>query len=189
MAELVANDALEFVAGERLDATARDGDGGVAGGVAGGEGVDAGLIVHDIDLWHGHAGGDGHFLDDVEQLAFIEVGGVGTDEASAERFSYGAAAAGERGNFIRAAEADDCEHARGHAEKNIRLPERELRLVVVVVCVAMGPGLHACEQHHRREIDRKDDASDGKCEINNEPLGVFAGAVLLLEEVHVANFK
>ena len=44
--------------------------------VTGGEGVDAVFLVHDIDLRHGHAGGDGHFLDDIEQLAFVGIGRV-----------------------------------------------------------------------------------------------------------------
>jgi hypothetical protein len=76
VAEFVADDTLQFVAREQLHAAARDGDGGVAGLVAGGEGVDAVLLVHDIDLRHRHAGGDGHFLDDVEQLAFVGIGRV-----------------------------------------------------------------------------------------------------------------
>jgi hypothetical protein len=76
VAELVADDALQFVARQKFHAAARDGDGRVAGFVAGGEGVDAVLVVHDINLRHGHAGRDGHFLDDVEQLAFVGVGRV-----------------------------------------------------------------------------------------------------------------
>ena len=76
VAEFVADDALQFVARQNFHAAARDGDGRVAGLVAGGEGVDAVLLVHDIDLRHGHAGGDGHFLDDVEQLAFVGIGRV-----------------------------------------------------------------------------------------------------------------
>ena len=67
-------------------AAACDGDGGVAGFVAGGEGVDAVLVVHDVDLRHGHAGGDGHFLDDVEQFAFVGIVRVRVDETSAHHF-------------------------------------------------------------------------------------------------------
>ena len=55
-------------------------DGRVAGRVAGGEGVDAFLVVEHIDLRHGHAGRDGHFLDDIEQFAFVRVGRVRVDE-------------------------------------------------------------------------------------------------------------
>ena len=58
------------------DATAGDADGGVAGGVAGGKGIDGRLLVEHIDLRHRHAGGDGHFLDHIEQLALVRVGGV-----------------------------------------------------------------------------------------------------------------
>ena len=69
VAELVADHALQLVAGERLERAARDGDDGVAGRVAGGEGVDARLVVQHVDRRHGHAGGDRHLLDHVEQPA------------------------------------------------------------------------------------------------------------------------
>jgi hypothetical protein len=97
---------------KHFHAAARDGDGGVAGFVAGGEGVDAVLLVHDIDLRHGHAGGDGHFLDDVEQLAFVGIGRVRFDEASAHHFRNHAAALGERHGFVGAADENDRQHAK-----------------------------------------------------------------------------
>ena len=83
MAELVTNDALQFVAREHLDAAARHADGGIASRVAGSEGVDATLIFQNVNLRHRHTGGDGHFLNNIEQLAFVRVDGVLTDEPTA----------------------------------------------------------------------------------------------------------
>ena len=127
MAEFMADDALQFVARQDFHAAARDGDGGVAGLVAGGEGVDAVLLVHDIDLRHGHAGGDGHFLDDVEQLALIGIVRVRIDGASAHHFRNDAAALGERQGLVGAADENDRQHAAGDAKKHLWIPERERR--------------------------------------------------------------
>jgi hypothetical protein len=49
VAELVADDALQFVAGELFERAAGDGDDGVARGEAGGEGVERGLVVEHVD--------------------------------------------------------------------------------------------------------------------------------------------
>ncbi len=122
VAEFVADDALQFVARQNFHAAARDGDGCVAGLVSGGEGVDAVLVVHDVDLRHGHAGRDGHFLDDVEQLAFVRIGRVRADEPRAHHFRNRAAAGGERHGFVTAADQNDGDCAERDAEKHLRIP-------------------------------------------------------------------
>ena len=99
VAELVGDDALQFIARQQFHAAARDGDGGIAGGVAGGEGVDALLLVHHIDLRHGHAGGERHFLDDVQQLALVEVRAVRIQQPPAHHGRNRAAALGEFHRF------------------------------------------------------------------------------------------
>ena len=66
MAELVAQDALEFLAGEVMEAASGDGHHGIAGLVAGGEGVDSRLVVEHVDRRHRDAGGQGHLLDHVQ---------------------------------------------------------------------------------------------------------------------------
>ncbi|OQB88778.1 MAG: hypothetical protein BWX84_02777 [Verrucomicrobia bacterium ADurb.Bin118] len=88
VAELVSDDALQFIALEQLHAAARDADGGVTGRVPGGEGIDAVLLVHHVDLRHGHAGGEGHFLNHVAEPAFVGIGGVGRNEPAAKRFRH-----------------------------------------------------------------------------------------------------
>ena len=63
---LVRHDALQLVAVELFEEAAGDGDGGVLGVAARGEGVRGG-VVDDVDLRHREAGGYRHLLDHVEQ--------------------------------------------------------------------------------------------------------------------------
>jgi len=90
----VADDALEFVACEFFESAAGNGDSGVGGGEAGGEGVDGGFVVEDKDGGHGHTGGESHFFHDIEQAALGEIGGVRIDAASADALGDGGTAGG-----------------------------------------------------------------------------------------------
>ena len=74
VAELVAHHALQFLAGEVSEAAGGDGHHGVAGLMAGGEGVDARLVVQHVDRRDGNAGGQGHLFDHVQQPPFGQVG-------------------------------------------------------------------------------------------------------------------
>ncbi len=121
--ELVGHDALEFVAGEFFEGAARDGDDGIGGGEAGGEGVDGGLVVEEVDGGHGNAGGEGHFFDDVEETALGEIGGVRMDLATADALGDGGTAAGELVPLIKGREADDGEGAEGDEAEEPGLPE------------------------------------------------------------------
>ena len=123
MAELVGDDTLEFVAREFCKGAAGNGDDGIGGGEAGGEGVDGGLVVEDVDAGHGDAGSEGHFLDDVEETALGEIGGVGFDPATADALGDGGAAAGELVPLIKRGEADDGEGAEGDEGQEPGLPE------------------------------------------------------------------
>ena len=123
MAELVGDDALEFVAREFLEGAAGDGDDGIGGGETGGEGVDGGLVVEDVDAGHGDAGSEGHFLDDVEETALGEIGGVRVDAASADALGDGGSAAGELVPLIKGGEADNGEGAEGDEGEELGLPE------------------------------------------------------------------
>ena len=128
VAEFVADNALQFVARQLGHAGVRDGDHRIARRVPGGKGVDAILIVEHIDFRHGHAGGDGHFLDDVEQFAFVRIHRVGINEPSAKGFRHHAATAGQRHRFIGAAEKNHGERAKHHAEKKPRVPIGDRRV-------------------------------------------------------------
>ena len=69
---LVRHDALELVAVELFEEAAGDGDGGVLGVAARGEGVRGG-VVDDVDLRHREARGYGHLLDHVEEYGGVVV--------------------------------------------------------------------------------------------------------------------
>ena len=113
VAELVGDDALEFVACEFFEGAAGDGDDGIGGSESGGEGIDGGFVVEDVDAGHGDAGSEGHFLDDVEETALGEIGGVRIDASTADTLGDGGAAAGELVPFIKRGEADDGESPEG----------------------------------------------------------------------------
>ena len=137
MAEFMADDALEFIAGKAFDAAARHADGGIASGVTGGEGIDTVLLVQHINERHGHAGGNGHFLDDVKQLAFVGIGGVLADLRAAHQTGHGAAAGGEFTGLVGAAEKYHGEHAEGGGEENFGVPQVQLLSLTAIVIVAM----------------------------------------------------
>lgn len=124
VAELVSDDALEFVAGEFVERAAGDGDDGVGSGNSGGEGVDGGFVVEDVNGGDGSAGGDGHFLDDVEQATFGEVGGLRGDAAGFDALGDCGATRGELGPFREGGQADDGEGCSGDAEEELGVPEK-----------------------------------------------------------------
>ena len=48
----------------------------------------------------------------------------------------------------------------------------------------MAVGGRAVKDQERREVNRRDDEHDGEDEVKHQQLGVAAGLVLALEEVH-----
>src|SRR3989442_1246904 len=102
--------------------------------MVGGEGVDAGFLVYDIDLRHGHAGSQPHFFNDVPELALVGVVGVWIDEPSAERFGHRAAAAGKGGDFVKTSAGNDAQCAGGGEKNDLRIPKREFRTAAVAIC-------------------------------------------------------
>ena len=127
VAELVANDALQFVAGQNFHATSCYGNRRVAGAVSGSEGIDAVLPMQEVNLWNWNAGCDGHFLDHIEQLAFVRISCIGGDQPSAQRFSQRVAAPGQFVGFVGAADENHGEHPDGNAEEKSWVPQDELR--------------------------------------------------------------
>src|SRR5690606_37744494 len=115
--KLVGDDALELVAVELFERAAGDGDDGVGGGEPGGESVDGPFVVQDVDGGNGRAGGDGHFLDDVEEAAFLEVRCIRIDETGADTFGDGASAGGKLAPFQERGEADAGEGDGGDGEE------------------------------------------------------------------------
>ena len=159
MAELVGDDALQLVPVELLDRSAGHTDGGIVQSEAGGEGVDAWFGVHQVDGGHGHAGGDGHFLDHVDQLALFGAFRGRVDLASAHRFGHpGTALALQLCDPPEAAEGDQRHHypsRPGQAEA----AEQSGR------SLAAGLVMIEDDAHRHREVNRRNDKDHGECKI------------------------
>ncbi len=126
----MGDDALELVAGEQGHAAAGDPDDGIARGASGGEGVDGILRVHHVDGRNGHARGDRHLLDEVEEAALVVVGRVQVDLAPAEAAGDDGATSRELQGLAGRGEEDDRRRAdRGEGEDR-RIPEgRTTRII------------------------------------------------------------
>ena len=190
VAELVADDALQLVARELVERAASDGHDGVAGGEAGGEGVQAGLVLEHVDGGHRDAGGDGHFLDDVEQLTLAEVGGLRVDRPAAGHLGDGGAAGAHLRPFIEGGETDDGDGAASHPEEKLRIEDRPAgRGCPVNAPAATVPGValvgsQAVEGIPSGCIPGQHRAQHSEHEEKDEPVGSFPGALLGLEEIH-----
>ena len=106
VAELVGHDALQLIAGQEVERPAGHADDGVLGVVAGGEGIDAG-VLEDVADGDGQAGGDGHLLDDVKQASLAGRGAAAGDRAAAEPERDRCAAGGQGADADEAADHDD----------------------------------------------------------------------------------
>ena len=93
-AELVRDEGLQFVAGELLQRPAGHAQGEVIL-AAGREGVDARVAFEHVALRHGHRRGQGHLLDDIEELAQLGIRRPPRDHLPAQGEREEAAAAGE----------------------------------------------------------------------------------------------
>ena len=187
VAELVADHALQLVARELVERAAGDGDGGVAGRQPGGEGVEPRLVLEHVDGGHRDAGGDGHLLDDIEQLALAQVGGLRVDRAPAGALGDGGSAVPHLRPLEERRQADHGDGARGDAGEQARIPPaaglRRLRRVGGAAAVALeAAGL--AEDQQGSDVAGGDGAEHGQHEQQHEPLGAGAGASLGFEEIH-----
>ncbi|HQF39720.1 MAG TPA: hypothetical protein PK322_11430 [Opitutaceae bacterium] len=191
VAELVGDDTLELVAREFFETAAGDGDGGVAGREAGGEGVEAGLVLEHEDGGHGHAGGDGHLLDDVEQAALAGIGGTGDDLAAAGEGGHGAATAAQREPAVEGAPGDDEEGEDGGPSDGVAAPDEgggaggvglDLHVLARVLATVRPGGV--TESEGDDDIEGGDDQDDRDDEVEDEQRRAPAGGGLVFEEVH-----
>ena len=83
-------------------------------------------------------------------------------------------------DFERAAAGDDAERGHDGDEKNLRIPESELRLLAVIMLVRLNAG----ENQQRGQITHRDEQHNGDRKIKNQQFGFFPGSFLLREEVH-----
>ena len=152
MRELVADDALQLLAGEALQRAARDGDRGVVRRPTRREGVDAGLLVEDVDRGDRDARGDGHLLDDVQEPPLEAVVRVRADAPPAERLRHLPAAAAQLRRAVERRDRDDRDDPRDDPRDDAEASVEEL---------ARG-GLRAVarDEPHHRERERADQQRD-----------------------------
>ena len=117
---------MQFLPREVLEAAGRDGHHGVARLVAGGEGVDARLVVQHVHRRHGDARGQGHLFDHVQQPPFGQIGGLRIDRPAAEHQGDLLAAGRKLGDLVQAAQADDHERAQRDPGEERRIPQVRL---------------------------------------------------------------
>ena len=119
MAELVPQHALQFFAGEIFQAAGRNGHHGVARLMTGGKGVDARLMVEHVDRRHGHAGGQRHLLDHVQQPPFGQIDSLRVDGPATQHQGNRLAAGRQLGDLIQAPQGD-------HDDRSQRDPDEKL---------------------------------------------------------------
>ena len=183
VAELVGNDALELVAAELLGAAAGQADHRLLRPRAGGEGVDALLVVHHEDRRHRQPGGERHLLDNVEHLPLERVGRVGRQATAAEREGQGLASAGQLRRLVKAAGPNHSADAEGDGRKHLGPPERRN--------LQPDGGFRGWPRRFAGHEDR-DHQAVGPChepdhrhhEERDQAAGVATGPILMLEEVH-----
>ena len=141
-----------------------------------GEGVDAAFIGQQINGRDRHAGGKRHFLHDVQELAFVEIVGVGWDALAAEHLGDGRPSTPELDHLEEAAKDHNQAGASGHAQEKLRLPES---------AGTESLELSAQEDAGEDQIQPEDNARHRRHEVEHEPLRVAPRAVLSLKEVHV----
>src|SRR5689334_3430524 len=103
----MAHDPLKLITCQQLHRALSYGHYGVTGRMPGCKRVDAALIRQDVNLRHGNAGSDGHFLDDVQQLPFVRISRGRINQPSAEIRGYDAASLRKLCRFEKTAERND----------------------------------------------------------------------------------
>ncbi len=179
----MSDDALELIAVEIVERPLRHCDRRIRRCVAGGKGVDSGLLLENVDLRHRHAGSDGHLLDDVDQSFALDVRGVAADPDPAERPRYDASAPSQLERLVQAREAqagDDEERPRecapGIGECVFQGSHRDALAVQVAVCDAKS------EEGH--QIEGKGHGEQRRYEANHEPARLAARGRLTGVEIH-----
>ena len=178
MAEFVRNHTLQLVAAQLLHGAAGDGHHGIARREAGGKGVEAGLVVEHVHGRDGHARGNGHLLDDVEQAAFLEVGRVRLQAPTADALGDRGTPGAKDGPFVQRTETDDGQRAGGDGQQQRRVKPDQL------ICGVGVLGAPEINQPDGRHVAQDDCADHRQREQPDEPGGSLAGAFLGLEEVH-----
>src|SRR5687767_10339773 len=123
MTELVRNDSLELVARQELHRTCRDSDDGIFGPQSGDKRIDARLAIQNINCGDRHSRSDGHFLDDVLQLALVGICRRRGYWPATERNRNGLSAFAKLYEFGEGTDGGDDEHDPDHPLKQLRVPK------------------------------------------------------------------
>jgi len=190
MAEFVGDDALQFVAVQFSECAAGDGHGRIGEFEAGGKGVDAAFGVEYVNLRQGNAGGNGHFLHDVDQPPFVRIGRVGSDAPAAQHFGHGRSAFFQRLHFIKAGGENDHDDDHRCEKKKRRIEKGKARQPRPVALRRAGikqrVSLRADEKIPHQADDQRGDGDDdghGADKQNHLPPAAFAGRGLPGEKV------
>ena len=88
------------------------------------ERVQAELAAQDVNVRHGRAGSDGHFLDHVQQPQLVELFGFGIEPLATEQQRHHLSARRQLFQFVEAAAENHRQRATGNPQEKCRLPER-----------------------------------------------------------------
>ena len=106
VAEFMGDNTLQLFPAEGFDSAAGYRDDGIAGRVAGGEGIDA-VLFHQVDRRHRDAGGDSHLFDYVEHPPLIQILRTGQQQPAVHHLRDTGAAASQARNLVEAAQEHD----------------------------------------------------------------------------------
>ncbi len=175
MTELMGDHALQLFTAEQADGAAGHADHRVLGTQAGGEGVDAD-IVEDIHRGHRRARGQGHFLDDIEQAALLEVLRREVDQATAQALGDHLAAGVQLHALVQAAAQHHGDHHQRHDADQRSIQQRRAtparRLAIEMPDQRQG------------EAGQGNQAGDRQRHQQNQASGLTPGAVLVFKEIH-----
>ena len=80
------------------------------------ERIDSRLPFHNKDFRYGHAGGNGHLLDDVDQSAAQWIIGIRRDLGGTQLARHDAATVGQTSHSIQACKSDEAKGDQGHGQ-------------------------------------------------------------------------
>lgn len=179
VAEFVGDHSLELIPIESLESAPRDGHRRVRRRVAGREGVDPRLLFQHVDLGHGHAGGDGHFLDHVVQPFQPRIGRVPRHLHSAQRARHCPTAGPELQRLPDARQPQ-------HAQNEHRAEHGAARMTggVIEGREHRAVGAQGGQEGEQDEIERRSHSQQRQDEPQHQPARLPACGGLSGEEVH-----
>src|SRR5262249_55070688 len=128
VAELVRDDPLDLVAVQKLERAACNRHRNIAACVACSEGVDASLLIENINLRHWCAGGYSHFFDHVAQFLFVGLRRIRFKTPTAQQRSDRLTSCGELADLVKTARgnAQPCDNCETRSELWLPYPSQAI---------------------------------------------------------------